>query len=360
MEEAKFELSQLIKKLEEIKGRHTELISVYIPAGFNLNIISNHLSQEQGTAQNIKSKPTRKNVTTALEKILSELRKYKKTPPNGLVFFCGNVSRMEGKHDFKLWAIEPPEPSNMRLYRCDQTFVLQPLKEMLEAKNVYGLISIDNSEAAIAVLKGKYVNIIKKMKSAVPGKMRRGGQSAMRFARTREELKKDWYKKVGDSAVEIFKEIKNFKGIIIGGPGPAKETFYNSPYFRNLKSKVLGIKHTNYSSSDGINELVDNCGDILEKEEIMEEKKLLNEFFSNIAQDTGLAVYGEKEVKEKLEIGAVKILILSEKTNAEKIEEFIEIAKKQKTEVDIVSVNTKEGAQFYEIGGIGGILRYKI
>jgi len=58
----------LIKELEKIKGRHTELVSVYIPAGYNLYEVINQLVEERSTAENIKSKSTRKNVVAALEK----------------------------------------------------------------------------------------------------------------------------------------------------------------------------------------------------------------------------------------------------------------------------------------------------
>lgn len=61
-------LKKLIKELGGIRGRHTELVSVYVPAGYSLVDVSNQLFQEKGTASNIKSKTTRKNVLTALEK----------------------------------------------------------------------------------------------------------------------------------------------------------------------------------------------------------------------------------------------------------------------------------------------------
>ena len=59
----KYKLKKLIKMLGKIKGRHTELVSVYVPVGYSLNEISNQLRQEQGTADNIKSKAVRKNVS---------------------------------------------------------------------------------------------------------------------------------------------------------------------------------------------------------------------------------------------------------------------------------------------------------
>ena len=161
--------------MEKIKGRHTELVSVYIPAGYNLYEIINQLIQERSTAENIKSKSTRKNVVAALEKIIQYLRLFRQTPPNGLAIFAGNVSQFEGKEDIRLWAIEPPEKLETKIYWCDQVFILDPLKDMLKDRDVYGLIVLDAREATIGILRGKRIIVRKKLDSTVPSKTVKGG-----------------------------------------------------------------------------------------------------------------------------------------------------------------------------------------
>ena len=128
----KSELEEVLETLEEIRGRHTELVTVYISEGFDVNVVQRQLEAEKSTAKNIKSTATRKNVTEALEKIVRHLKSLKKTPPNGLALFAGNVSKVEGQQDLQLWEFEPPKPLKMRLYRCDKEFVIEPLKEMLK------------------------------------------------------------------------------------------------------------------------------------------------------------------------------------------------------------------------------------
>ena len=76
----RFHLKKFIKEIEGFRGRHTELVSVYIPKDYDLNKIINHLAQEQGTAANIKSTSTRKNVTSSLEKMIQHLKLFKRTP----------------------------------------------------------------------------------------------------------------------------------------------------------------------------------------------------------------------------------------------------------------------------------------
>ncbi|MFH1229136.1 MAG: LAGLIDADG family homing endonuclease [Candidatus Aenigmatarchaeota archaeon] len=176
MEEHIFKLRKLINELDKIRGRHTELVSVYVPAEHNLQEIVNMLKQEYTLTDNVKNKTVRNNVLGAIDKILQELRFYKKTPPNGLVLFSGNVSENEGQTDIKVWTIEPPEPMRIKKYWCDQKFELAPLQDMVEEKELYGLIVLDNREATIGLLKGKKILMLRQVDSIVPGKTIKGGQ----------------------------------------------------------------------------------------------------------------------------------------------------------------------------------------
>jgi peptide subunit release factor 1 (eRF1) len=175
-EQERQKLQELIDLLGSYRGRHTELITVYAPQGSNINQVANQVVSEQSTAQNIKSKTTRTNVIDALERIIRHLKLYKKIPDNGLAIFCGNISKNEGQPDIQIWAIEPPQPLKTKFYRCDQTFVLEPLKEMLKSIDVYGLLVIDRREATIGILEGKSITMLKRFTSGVPGKFKTGGQ----------------------------------------------------------------------------------------------------------------------------------------------------------------------------------------
>lgn len=358
-EEEKLKLRKLIKELDSIKGRHTELITVYVPKGYYIALIINQLSQEVSTAENIKSKTTRKNVIGSLEKAIGELKRIKQTPPNGLAVFSANVSSAEQPPDFKTWVIEPPEAINVKLYRCDQEFYLDPLKDLLEAKYVYGLVIVDKQDASIALLKGKSIKVIKHIKALIPGKMRAGGQSAPRFARVRLGLIKAYYKELADDVKNAFKDIKNLNGIIVGGPGPTKEEFLDIDDMKVMKEKIIAVKNIGYTGDYGLKELVNSSEDILEKEEVMVEKKKIREFFAHLQREDGLAVYGEKEVKKALELGAVEFLILSEKLDEKLIDELVEKTKQSNAEFMIASTETEEGDQIKEMGGIVAILRYK-
>jgi peptide chain release factor subunit 1 len=357
----KFELRKFVKELGLYRGRHTELVSVYVPAGYDMNKVINHLFQEQGTATNIKSSSTRKNVIDALEKMIHHLRLFPKTPPNGLAAFSGNVAEREGQSDVKVWSVEPPIPLKIRIYRCDKQFVLEPLDEMLEHKEVYGLVVMDRRDANIALLKGKSIIPVTKTHSEVPGKFKAGGQSAPRFQRLIEGAVKDHYKKVAEKMKEQFLGKKELKGIIIGGPGPTKYDFVEGGHITTeLKDKIIAIKDLSYTGEFGLQELLDKSQDVLAKEEIADEKKVMDKFFQILAKEPNKVSYGEEEVMKNLQIGAVDILLLSEELEDDVIQKFEDEAEKVDTEVKIISTETREGAQLKDMGKVAAILRFEV
>ncbi len=358
---SEFELEELIETLDKIKGRHTELVTVLIPAGANIYAIADQVAAEKSTADNIKSKTTRKNVTDALETISRELKHYKQTPPNGIAIFCGNVSEKEGQADVKLWIIEPPQPLKTRLYRCDQTFVLEPLKDMIKVKEVYGLVVMDRREATIGVLEGKHIRFLRKLTSGVPGKIKAGGQSSQRFERLTEGLAKEFFRRIAESMKEIFFNMKDLKGILLGGPVPTKEEFLEEgALVTKLKEMVIGVRDIGNTDESGLYDLVDASKDILSQQEIIKEKKILEKFFQTLGKNPEMAAYGMTDVKRVLKLGAAGILILSKKLNKEVIRELSEMAKNVSANVEFVSAETSEGEQFFNLGGIGALLRFRV
>ncbi|MGV8151292.1 MAG: peptide chain release factor aRF-1 [Candidatus Woesearchaeota archaeon] len=354
-------LKHFVKELNPIRGRHTELVSVYVPSGYDMNAIINHLQQEQGTATNIKSKTNRDAVINALEKMIQHLKLVKRTPPNGLAAFSGNVAKREGFQDYRVWSIEPLNPINVRLYRCDKEFILEPLKEMAEDKSVYGLIVLDRREANIALLKGKSIIPLVNEESMVPGKFKAGGQSSVRFAQNRELAAKDFYKKIGDMAKDQFLQMLELKGILVGGPGPTKYEFVDGNFITTeVKNKILTIKDLSYTGEFGLQELVEKCDDVLANEDIAEEKKIMNKFFDILGKTPGKAAYGKDDVLSKIQMGAVDTVLLSESLEDEIIDQFTEEAEKMSTNVFIVSIETREGVQLKELGKIAAILRYEV
>lgn len=355
----KYEFRKVLEELRKKSGRGTELVSVYIPPDKQISDVTSHLRVEYGQAMNIKSKSTRTNVQSSLDSILSKL-KYVDVGENGVVIFCGAVEKGGDKTDIETFIVEPPEKILSYIYHCDSSFFLEPLEEMVEEKEKYGLIVLDRREATIGILTGKVVETMKHLTSAVPGKIRKGGQSAPRFQRLREIAIEDFYKRIGEHATRILLQM-DLRGILIGGPSPTKDEFVKGSYLHyELQNKILGAFDVAYTDESGLFELVDKAEDVLEGLDLMREKKLMAKFMKLLANDESMVEYGEKEVRKKLEIGAVGTLLFSEELDAAFMHDLVELAEEIGADVEIISTDFEEGAQLKRaFGGVAALLRYR-
>lgn len=407
-----FRLRKALKTLARKEGRGTELISLYVPPGRQVSDVVSMLKQEYGTASNIKSTTTRKNVQDAIVKVMQRLKLFRQIPENGLVIFCGAIPQNgPGSEKIETYVITPPEPINVYLYRCDSRFHTEHLQDMLKEKETYGIIIIDATAATFAILRGKRLEIPQEITSGVPGKTRAGGQSARRFERLREARLLQYYRRIGKHADEIFLPIEDLKGIIIAGPGPTKNEFEKGNYLHyTLKDKIIAMVDTAYVGRQGVEEVTERAPEILQRVRYVEEKQIVQEFLYEIGHDTGFATYGEDQVRHALKMGAVKRLLLSEgldmlrvtikctvcnykkeesvKTGdfpgfqqslagklcpecksstlsvvevKELIEELAELAEQSNVLVEVISVETEEGQMLKSsFGGIAATLRFKL
>jgi len=365
-QEQQAELEEIVETLSAIRGRHTELVTVLLPVGQNINLVVKQLDAEKSTAANIKSKQTRTSVISAIEMIIRKLKEYQKTPENGLALFAGNVSDKEGVSDIQIWAYEPPKPLNVRTYRCDQVFVTEPLKEMLEATEVYGLLAIDRQEATIGLLEGKQIKVLRKLTSGVPGKTRAGGQSSQRFERITEGLAKEFFRRVAEAMKEELFNNDKLKGILLGGPIPTKEEFLDEGQLvTKLKEKVISIKDLGYVDEHGLELLVEASQEDIAEQELIKEKKILEKFFNTLGKNPGKTAYGIEKVSLALERGAVEVLLLTKrfiKANLDLTKQLEDKAKSIGSEVVIISNDENQDAEQFQnlASGIGAILRFQI
>jgi len=311
---ARYEFRRALEEMEKIKGRATELVSLYVPPSRQIADVSNYLRGEYAQSSNIKSQSTRKNVMAAISSILNRIKVYRVPPPNGVVLFVGHESLPGDQFKQVAYVLEPPEPITTFLYRCDSEFYLEPLLAMLLTKEVWGLVVMDRKECTLGRLNGKRIEFINSFESQVPSKHRMGGQSARRFERLIEDAADKFFVKIGERINEAFKDDKRVKGLLIGGPGATKNVILEHDYLHHeLRPKVVGFFDVGYTDESGLKELVENAADALKDEGLMREKKLIDRFMREVARsDTGLATYGENEIREALKLGAVDMLLLSE------------------------------------------------
>jgi len=408
-----FRLRRTLTLLGSKEGSHTELITLYVPPDKQISDAVNLLRNEYGTASNIKSNVTRKNVLDAIVKVQQKLKLFKDPGEKGIVIFAGALPQEgggPGTERMEAYVIVPPEPIKIFLYRCDSRFHTEHLQEMLREKETYGILLVDASNATIATLQGKKLDIVHQMHSGVTGKTRAGGQSARRYERLRDSQLNEYYHRVGGHANDVLLPIDNLKGIILGGPGPTKFDFQKGDYLHyQLKNKIIEVIDSAYVEEQGVKEVVDKAPEIMKKVRYIEEKQIMQKFLYEVGHDTGMITYGEAEVRRATEAGAVRMLMLSEALdlsrmtikcsacgyeekhtvkNPEKVsfeqsligkpcpkcqapslsvaekedivDDLAQIAEYSNTDVEVISTETEEGQMLKNaFGGIAALLRYK-
>jgi peptide chain release factor subunit 1 len=404
-----YKVRKLISELSNKEGRGTELVSLYIPPKKPIHEAISNLREEWGTAGNIKSDTTRNHVQDALTKTMQRLKLYRTAPDTGLVIFAGALpTNGPGSEVVNVYEIIPPKPVVQYLYQCDDHFHVEWLKDMLKEDKVFGLLSIDASDAGLGILSGDSLEIVDVMTSGVSGKTRKGGQSARRYERGREMELTYYYHRVADHATRAFIDSNKVTGMIVGGPGPTKDEFLKSGYLHyELQKKIVAVLDLGYSGREGVRELVEKAGDILKDVRLVEEKKLVQKFLFEVNKQGGLAVYGLPRVIEAMQKASTDVVLVSDDLDMVKLEvrckkcgtvksETVQASKRihQRQEmasvpctkcgatdfevmekdivdvleemafqvgskVEVISTGTEEGAMFKSFGGVGAILRYR-
>lgn len=404
-----FKVKKLIKNLEAARGNGTSMISLIIPPGDQISRVNKMLSDEYGTASNIKSRVNRLSVLSAITSTQQRLKLYNKCPTNGLVIYCGTVITEDGKERKVNIDFEPFRPINTSLYLCDNKFHTENLNDLLIDDEAFGFIVMDGNGCLYGTVQGSNREILHKFSVDLPKKHGRGGQSALRFARLRLEKRHNYVRKVAEMATQLFVPDgckPNVQGIVLAGSADFKTELMRSDLFDPRLAKiVVKMIDVSYGGENGFNQAIEFASDALSNVKLMKEKKLLQRYMDEISQDTGKYCFMVEDTLKALDLGAVEDLIVwdnlevnryvlrNQSTSEETVlhltqeqeknetyfrdpesgteletiekEAFVEwLANNYKNfgcNLEYVTDRSSEGTQFVKgFGGIGGILRWRV
>ena len=404
-----FKVKKLIKNLSAARGNGTSMISLIIPPGDQISRVNKMLGDEYGTASNIKSRVNRLSVLSAITSTQQRLKLYTKCPKNGLVMYCGTVVTEDGKERKVNIDFEPFKPINTSLYLCDNKFHTEDLNELLMDDEAFGFIVMDGNGSLYGTVQGSNREILHKFSVDLPKKHGRGGQSALRFARLRLEKRHNYVRKVAEFATQLFVpdgQRPNIQGLVLAGSADFKSELMRSDLFDPRLSKiVIKLVDVSYGGEQGFNQAIESSADTLTNVKLLKEKKLLQQYMDEIAQDTGKYCFMVEDTLKALELGAVEELIIwdnletqrfllrNQSTGEEKViylnkdqesddrhfrdpvtnveldtiekeplvEWFANNYKQFGCKLEFVTDRSGEGTQFVKgFGGIGGLLRWKV
>ncbi|KAI5119525.1 hypothetical protein M0805_002547 [Coniferiporia weirii] len=403
-----WKMKKLIKSLDSARGAGTSMISLILPPRDQISRASAMLTQEYGTASNIKSRVNRQSVLAAITSTQQRLKLYNRVPPNGLVLFVGTILTDEGKEKKVSFDFEPHKPINTSLYLCDNKFHTEALSELLESDQRFGFIVMDGNGSLFGTLAGNTREVIHKFTVDLPKKHGRGGQSALRFSRLRDEKRHNYVRKVAELAVQHFitSDKVNVAGLVLAGSADFKTELSQSDMLdQRLTAKIIKVVDVSYGGENGFNQAIELAAESLANVKFVQEKRLIQRYFDEISQDTGKYCFGVEDTLKGLELGSVETLIVWENLditryvlrNAASEEIIVHASKEQEKDrekfidkstglemeqsqepqpllewfadkykdfganLEFVTDRSQEGAQFVKgFGGIGGLLRYKV
>jgi len=143
------------------------------------------------------------------------------------------------------------------LYLCDNKFHTEALQELLESDSKFGFIVMDGNGTLFGTVAGNTRDVVHKFTVDLPKKHGRGGQSALRFARLRDEKRHNYVRKVAELAVQHFitADKVNVTGLVLAGSADFKTELSLSDMFdQRLAAKVIKVVDVSYGGENGFNQ----------------------------------------------------------------------------------------------------------
>jgi len=287
-------------------------------------------------------------------------------------------------------------------------FHVDALQKLLECTSVFGFIVMDGNGCLYATLNGNHCTVKHKFSVELPKKHGRGGQSANRFARLRVEARQNYIRKCAEMATHQFitGDRANVEGLVLAGSADFKNKLNGSDIFHHLlKPIVMKIVDTSYGGENGLNQAIAMSKDTLANVQFVREKKILQDYMQEIAQDNNKYCFGIRDTIRALEMGAIKTIIVWDQLKCTRVTvinsqtkeeshlfltdeeldagdfqkdsatgvtldvteriDFLEwLAENYKSfgaQMEFVTDRSQEGAQFVKgFGGVGGFLRWQV
>jgi len=257
-------------------------------------------------------------------------------------------------------------------YICDKKFDTSVLEEEKpRPEDTHAFIIIDGEGALFALQMVKRVVILKNLSVNLPKKHRRGGQSALRFERLREEKRFNFLKKVSENAKTLFLKdnIPKFAGLVLAGKANLKNELIRILDPR-LQKNVLRVVNISYGGNAGLREALFLSEDLFSKTRFQLERQFLQRYFRLLANDDPRVCFGVEEVAEALEQGVLDTLTIHENFDEicgkngipfshKNFQWFVDRAPDFSTKLEIISGFSAECNQFVKgFCGLLGLKRY--
>lgn len=253
---------------------------------------------EISSCANIKSKPTRKSVESALKQI-QHYFKNNKIPENGIALFSGNQN---------LTIIVPPTPITHFLYKCDKLFHTEGLMPLYEIHTHNGIVLVSGSCCYIYDVTNIKTTLLYKTSVSLQSRQKKGGQSAVRIARLAEERRFLFVKQIAENINKQYltNNSVNVKSIVIAGPAEMKDAVVNSELL-DYRLRPLVTKITiDTITDDTLAKII--ALNLFDKQQVSEDELLAKQIITSIELGENKYVYGLEEIQRYIDCHNVHCL----------------------------------------------------
>jgi protein pelota len=235
-------------------------------------------------------------------------------------------------------------------------FQLDKIKEASDEKIAKILIVVlDREDSLFALMQRKGYKLLSRMKGEVNKKA------------VEEKSKSGFYLEIIKQLIEYDKRYE-FSKIIIASPIFWKEELMKELKDVSLKQKIIQASCSSVDKN-AINEVLKRpeTQEALKQDRISKELNLVEDLLKEVSKNA-LCVYGLKQTENAVNLGAVEVLIMTdsfikkqrEKENYDLIDGMLKNTESMKGKIHIISSEHEGGKKLNGLGGVGGLLRYKL
>lgn len=252
--------------------------------------------------------------------------------------------------------IQPHKPIRQYFYRCDNKFFVTPLYDLMETntQEKFGIAIVHGEESRYYIVEGQEHTQIQqtivdarigkqssginnppetnnantktskniRTKAHIPNRHRRGGQSAARIMRIRQNAIKTYIAQILDDLRHCFLDRQNLpivKALLICGRGTKKHELRTQLISQKhpLASILLGDRSISFRDRDGIEVAKSILYEILETNDAQqgnnsETVQQIEQFYEYVSTNPAMLIFGQlDDLKKYLNDGYLKVLFVN-------------------------------------------------
>jgi peptide chain release factor subunit 1 len=231
--------------------------------------------------------------------------------------------------------VNPPQPINQFIYKCDKRFYLDILFSLYENKEENGVILI-SGHCCYFYMISHTINLLHQFDVSLQSRQKKGGQSAVRIARLAEEKRHLYVKKVVELMNQFY--VDKVKSLLIAGPAELKTTIFNCDLI-DYRLKPLLLKPVTIDAIT--NESIYALSSIFNTNKLSIEDQLCHDIITSLQNETKY-IYGHDMIKTYLECQNCQCLYIHESVQ----HHF------KNVHIVVIKTSNHDGQLFCQYGGI--------